>query len=291
VAGGLLAAAFAVFAARFFVLPDVSGVPPPQGLEIVGRVLDSFFVSLVAAIVLVVTIYLFGPIEGGGESSSIGTTLTRPSKIGATLSEMIWPTHEYWYRGHIGSYPRAVLVPELARHSREEIKDVDVYFLVIDPADQKTCQIYAKYRAGLPGGEKWTLQRVRQELLATILSCYSRKITDPQLRVHVGLLDEFTIFRVDLTARGALMTQISEKEEALRYDLESPAYASLRQDLRLSYEQARLLPDATEGVSEEDLDIPRTRKLLNDLQLSIELNDEAVLRVIELVRGKRNPYG
>jgi hypothetical protein len=212
------------------------------------------------------------------------------------LESALQGVNEWWYRGHTGRHFRSVTLPGLATQSRSTNIHKRAVIQILDPTDQVACEYYAKYRNSLRSAapdSPWDAQRVRCELCATVISAYIWKAKEQLLDVEIGLLAHVSLFRVDLASSLALVTKEDPREPALRFDNGTFFYEAYKEDLRLSYEQARIitLPMGMPPRSFDEMSNSNVRNLLIALSIDHpELDHASVLEIIRLTREARNPY-
>jgi hypothetical protein len=284
-----VAAFVAVISIRFFILPYFSGEQPQGVLVIVNSILDNLTAALVAGLATTSIILWLTP----PQQSRALVKIVEPVELKKTLKDALTQTNEFWYRGHTARWTRCVTVPQLAAEARAENISKNVYVIIIDPHNITVCDYYSRYRQRLRSAtksEQWTAKKVQLELIGTIVSAYAWQAQEPSLNISMALSDKVSLFRVDLTATSAVITQEDTREPALRCDADSIFYKAFREDVIMTYQQSRILPKA-QGVPFNDLTISNVRALLNDLGfVGMGLNDDDLMRVIAIARDAVNPY-
>ncbi len=272
---------------RFFVLPATTA---PTFLSVIAGALDVVFGALVGSVAVTsLILWLTPPPKQRGVIDVVF-----PFRIEQTLEEASGLTDEWWYRGHSGRHFRAVTLPRMATRARSANVTKKVVVQILDPTQESVCEYYASYRRSLrsaPRDRLWTLERVRRELYATIVSTYARKAQEPLLDITVALIDRVSLFRVDLSTRLAIITKEDPQEPALRFDQGTLFYDSYKEDLRLSLQQARALPNGVVGAPLAQLQQGNVADLLQRLGIrSPTITDEDIREIIGLVNKSENPY-
>ena len=257
--------AFLAFASlvitRFFLIPYLSGKPVEGILIIINAVLDNFLAALITSIsVTLLLLWLTPP----SAELAVMEVIDSP-RIAEVLKQGRDRVTEYWYKGNTGRYVRSVVLPNLAKEARLENATKNVFLIVLDPLNDNACEYYALFRKRLRSAVKdkpWTGLRVQLELYSTIVSTYAWKAQEPSLNVTVALVDVMSLFRIDFSSRLAVITREDERQPALMCEANTLFYKSYREDLFISLQQARVLPNNVIGVPLQHLDLNNTKKLI-----------------------------
>jgi hypothetical protein len=274
---------------RTFAVPAVFSSPTPKLVEILNVILDNLIASGVATIAIAgVIFYLNPPIVKKAEISVLA-----PLQISYVLQESRKETSLYWYSGGSGRFTRSVTIPELARAARARNQTTELVIQVIDPREGNLCDLYAHYRNRLRSASSkslWTRKRVQIESYATIVSAYSHHNAQPLLKITVGLSRKYSLFRIDLSSTCALITKEDPQEPALTCKSGSLFYQSFLEDLRLSLEQAFVLPGSV-CPNPEVLQPNHVSELLKKLGiLDPNLVESDFVQIIDKVKNYENPY-
>jgi hypothetical protein len=132
---------------------------------------------------------------------------------------------------------------------------------------------------------------VRAELLATIVAAYAWRSKEPLLELTVALHRNISLFRVDMSSSLLLITKEDSREPALRCDAGTFFYNAYRQDLRMSRDQADILPDSVLFDHKQKHAKQNVAKLINDLGLeTLKLSDSILEDIVKRVEDGTNPY-
>ena len=286
-----VAALLALLATRFLLLPRIWSLPANTLPQVFDSLLETFITSLAASLMIAAVVSWLTPPMAVTATMEV----VEPVAIKHTLEQALLGTDEWWYRGHSGRHFRSVTLPRLATESRAQNLTKRVVIQVLDPRSDQTCEYYAQYRQRLRSakrGRGWTKERVRAELLATIVSAYAWREKEPGLDITVGLIDSVSLFRVDLSSSLALITKEDPQEPALRCDSGTFFYRSYREDLLMSLQQARTLSAAVRTTLPEQLTTDAVKTLLVALGVaSGSVPDTTMSEVLTLVQRAENPYG
>jgi hypothetical protein len=280
-----------VLLVRFCLVPELFGLRAPSIPDALNAVLDALFATGLATIAIAsLVLWLTPPIMARSRIDVI-----EPREIGPQLAKARLGTREWWYRGGCGRYTRAVTIPYIATEARAQNMTKAVTIQILDPTVPSSCREYALYRNRLRSGKQgtpWTEQSVRLDLLGTIVSAYTWRAEEPLLNVEVGLHKTFSLLRIDLSSHLAVITKEDPLEPALKCDVGSFFYDSFLEDLRLTLQQARLLPKGPIGTPRAELTAADVQRLLGELGLQFPevLVAQDLEDIIAKVKDARNPY-
>ncbi|MGH3871557.1 MAG: hypothetical protein ACRDSR_08610 [Pseudonocardiaceae bacterium] len=228
----------------------------------------------------------------------------RGDAISAALAEAREGTDSWMFKGGTGTFTRAVTLPECIRQAREVGRALTVRLEILDPTNDEKCERYAVLQRSVSHtvdgtGERWTAQRAQKESFATILAACWYKQRYQLLTVEVGLTPTVTTFRWDLSPRCLVMTQfvtpLDTREPALLIERGSSYYDRYVTELRISFEQSRLLPieQAARAVPlGDEPSVEQAQKLFVavNLPLPASFDDADVADIIRKAVQARNPY-
>lgn len=203
-------------------------------------------------------------------------------------------TDEYWFEGGTGRFTRSKTIPEMAINARHSNFSKKIVLILINPNNDKVCSSYVDYRNRIKSGIKkeWNHNKLKKEILATIVSAYSWKKEQPLLEVTIGLIDHYSMFRIDLSTKLAVITKEDTSEPALMCEEETFFFKSYLEDLRLSLRQSNILNKDIEGIPFNELNEVKIRKFINSLEFNTStLDDDDFYDILNLVKEGENPYG
>ncbi|MEU8633236.1 hypothetical protein AB0C38_13770 [Amycolatopsis sp. NPDC048633] len=277
---------------QFVIVPLASSARPPSAAAVAGSLSGALFTSIVSGVVIA-TILLWLTPEKDEKNQPIEVIAAYERKEVHERSRS--DTNIWWYVGAIGRYNRAIAFPDLARRARLENASKNIVLLLIDPDNIDTCERYARWRNGLrstSGSEGWDATRVRRELLATILCAYSWSAQESFLEITVGLKNEWSLLRVDMSSRLAIVTAEDAQYPALKCRSDGFYYNILREDFRLGLAQARQLPKSVAAVPLKELNSENAQKIFGELSLRLDgLSPSDVGEIVRIAKKPENPYG
>ena len=212
-----------------------------------------------------------------------------PSEISGELSDAAKIATEWEYRGGCGRYQRFDVLPALANSATASGRGRYAYVEILDPDNTELCEKYATYRNNRRSGRgAWSADRVRLEVLATIFSAYNYAKT-ANLEVELYLASGFSLFRVDLSDKYAVVTQEDERLPALKLAAESHYYREIQEDLRITRSTAKKLPIHTSRLQ------VRCRESLNQVAEALGvglqgIQSEKLDELIVMIHSPASPY-
>jgi hypothetical protein len=275
-------------------VPDAAGIIPkdPSWLTIVSRLLDSIFISL--TVTVAIGWFLF-KIELPDEEKKF--EIVEPFKIGELFQRERSGTDEWFFSGGTGRFTRSKTIPELSKIAKNNNQHINIKIQVIDPTDEQVCSNYAKYRKGLRSAENkdlghWTKEYVRQEILTTIVSAIIHKSHYPLLDIAIGLKNNFSTMRIDMSSKVAIITKEDKQEPALVCREGSFLYRTYKEEILQTfkeYKQVNTLPEFE--FSLKDLTVDNVREVIEKLCLSDGLSNDDYVKVHTFLKENKNPYG
>lgn len=272
------------------MIPYFAGKPIEGITSIVYAIIDNLLVALVTSISITLLLLWFTP---PNIESAIMEVVESP-RISEILKRGRNRAMEYWYKGNTGRYFRSITLPALAREARLDNSTKNVFLLILDPTKHNACEYYALFRQRLRSAKKenfWSEKRVQCELNATIVSAYAWKAQEPALNIKVALVNVVSLFRIDFSSNLVLITREDERQPALMCETSSLFYKSYREDLVVSFQQARVLSDSVKGTYLQNLNTRSVRDLIFALGLDDqELSDADINNIINIVKKAESPY-
>lgn len=152
-------------------------------------------------------------------------------------------TRSWEYRGAIGDVLRKVTLPACVEASSEA--DLSVRIEILDPDDEALCSAYAQHRALLATGaerDDWTVQRTREEVLATVFAACWYRHQHRSLDIRVGLSSVLHTLCWDRSTDRMIITQDGSAGYALIFDKDRPYFDAFGSELTHSFLRTRQLP-------------------------------------------------
>jgi len=126
--------------------------------------------------------------------------VVKPWQIREVLIAPLGDTKNYWFRGRSGRFLRGSVMPALNQAGSQDAQRRTLKMILPDPADDATLQSYADYRSSLAYDKKtWTLDLIRIEIIATILSAARYCSSNVFFQADIYLKSDFSLFRMDMS--------------------------------------------------------------------------------------------
>jgi hypothetical protein len=152
--------------------------------------------------------------------------------------------------------------------------------------------LYASHRNSLPdaGQDPWDSDRIRNEILATILVAGQTAAGNRLLKVQVFVLPEFSLFRYDLSDTGLVLTREDKRWPGWFSPAGTKFYASVQEDLRIASERGQEIDLGQADWSTGALSLTTIPTLVRQLGFAIALTSTEVRSVLKAANSRANPY-
>lgn len=235
----VLAGTVAKYVGLLFVLFVLLGLIRYH-LNEVGDPLDGFLISLldnlsagiITAAVAAVLLFFVSPRISLEENLAVLDAWN----INPALKKPLATTRLYYFRGRSGRWVRAQVLPALATAASRESIQRDVHLILPDPANTDVLRNYAEYRNSLPhdSTDSWSSERIRNEIIATILEAGRLASRNIFFQAQVALLTDFSLFRADLSDDALILTREDPRMPGWFTSSSTRFYASYKEDLRIA---------------------------------------------------------
>ncbi|MEM8943989.1 MAG: hypothetical protein AAGD11_02315 [Planctomycetota bacterium] len=276
---------------RFLGLPYLDDQLSVGFLTFCAILLDGFVVSFIVTVFIGSYIFWLSP-ELVRESEM---DVVEPKEIGPLLSQALTDTRKWVYKGACGRYTRATTLPRLAKAARHKGIGRDVRIVILDPADDQLCEAYATYRRSLKSAnpnDPWTANRVKEEVLATIVTAFCFKHEEPLLTIDLFLINHFSAFRLDISDRYVVVTKEDKEAAGLRADANTYFYDSYVDDVRLSERQGKEVRFNEQVPAKGRIQTTELKKVIIDAELLPEakLEELDLDLILNAVSNPKDPY-
>lgn len=276
---------------RAFIFNELDSTGAPDNTALIRSFFDSLMATiLVTASVTFALTWLRSPIQ-----ENISETFIQPFEIDECLRSGAIDTREWYYLGHTGRYIRSQILPFINKDSLAKNENKKIKIIIIDPLNAKLCEFYATYRNDSRSihitKEKWSAERVKNDLLATVLCMIELHKANSMLEVDVGFLNNVSLFRADISSNMALITQEDNQEPGIRYSSDSHFYRCYRRELELAWRQSQTLTISAVSSSLDLNDVSSMRNCLSEVGLDASrLSDESIKDAGVQAQKKESPY-
>lgn len=276
---------------RFLVLPQFDQELEANIAKFSAALLDGLVISLIVTVLIGSFVFWLTP-EILKKSVM---DVIEPKEIGPLLKKSVTDTRVWIYKGACGRYTRATTLPALASAAKHEGLGRDVRITVLNPNNDELCAEYATYRRSLKSannGHPWTESKVKEEVIATVVSALRFRHEEPLLRIELYLIDHFSAFRLDISDQYVIVTKEDKEAAGLRADSGTYFYDSYKDDVRLSERQSINVNYQNEIPLGDAL----TEEALRSLILEARLVDEEKLAGLDLgairesINSPKDPY-
>jgi len=275
---------------RYIALPQVDATIGSGWVFAVARVSETLLASFVVTVAIGAFVFWLTP----GIMRIAPMEVIEPREIGPLLERALLTSSFWWYKGSAGRYFRAVTLPEMARAARKESLSREVNALILDPTDDRLCEEYATYRRSLKSAtesDPWTKQRVKCELVATIMTVLRYQEQEPLLRIRLGLTRYLSSFRLDLSSQYVIVTKEDRDAPAMRCDKDTYFYRSYYDEIVLAHRQAREIKGGIRIPAAAELTAADVGRVLASVGMGNSGMDEEDLKgVIRMLTQPKNPY-
>lgn len=276
---------------RYVLLPKLDSSLEASFLKFLALILDGFSISLLVSVLIGGFLFWVTP---DIVKKSIMDVID-PKEIGPLLKKASSDSRAWIYKGACGRYTRATTLPMMAKAARQEGIGRDIRIILLDPSNDLLCDEYAIYRRSLKSatrGNRWTKSKVKEEVMATVISALRYKHEEPLLRIEVHLINQFSAFRFDISDQYVIITKEDSEAAGLKADKSTYFYDSYIDDLRLSERQSKRISYNQKIPLGDDL----TTSNIKDLIIEVGLVSESDLEMLDMeyiiscVNAPEDPY-
>ena len=196
-------------------------IGPPTKDVIISILVELISGSLIILAFYVLYIYFIGPNMGLREVSVV-----RPQDISGRMKALPLDVSIYMFWGRSGSFFRAYPLLELDRQATQNKHNIRIEVLLPDPEEILLVHSYRDILRSL--GENERENPLLPNVIATCMACAIVSANNKFLEIRVHLSRFLPAFRLDLSDKGAILTQDDKKKTALFLDYGSEFYEMFR---------------------------------------------------------------
>jgi hypothetical protein len=276
---------------RFLVLPQFDTTLEVSFSKFSASLLDGLVISLIVTVLIGSFVFWLTP-EILKKSVM---DVIEPKEIGPLLKKSATDTRTWIYKGACGRYTRATTLPSLASAAKHEGLGRDIRITILNPKNNLLCAEYATYRRSLKSandGHPWTENKVKEEIIATIVSTLRYRHEEPLLRIELYLIDHFSAFRLDISDQYVVVTKEDKEASGLRADSGTYFYDSYKDDVRLSERQSIKINYHNEVPIGDLLTEDTLRSFILDADLvnSVKLKELSIAEILIAINSPEDPY-
>lgn len=244
-----------------------------------SNIIDNLAAGLVVAIVSSILLMACSPRHVVEED----VAALEPWNIRPVLDAALPTTRRYWFRGRSGRFLRTSVMPVLGDAGSRQSQLREMSILLPDPTNHTTLADYAFYRNSLKGqAGRWTAERIRDEILATIITAARHVTTNHFLQIEVYLANDFSLFRMDMADDQLVLSREDPMWPAILCSGRSKFYASYIEEFRNEAAKAARVPLGKASVPDPLLaaDVPTIVAALNIVLNLSQADAENVARAV-----------
>jgi hypothetical protein len=197
---------------------------------VTGDVINEVLLHVLADALVVLAFYALYMHFIGPNDELREISVTRPKDIREQMEQLPVDTRFYVFWGRSGSYFRAHPLLALDKQSRAQKLVTDVEIVLPDPTDDRLIQSYRDILNSL--GENSSNNPLLANVLATSIACAIVSANNKYINIKLFYSRFLPAFRVDISERGAILTQDDPAKSALFFQPESEFYEMLRTTVR-----------------------------------------------------------
>lgn len=255
--------------------------------DFIISLLDNLCAGIFTAICGVIFIYLVSPRISFDENLSVLDAWN----INQALKKPLGITKAYFHRGRTGRWARTDVMPALYYAACKEGIQREIHLFLPDPRCRENLEAYAHYRNSLKHevDDVWIWQRVRNEIVATILVASQLSARSIFFKSNVVLLEDFSIFRADLTDEALILTREDKRMPGWISTRSSLFYASYLEELHMASERGRKL-DLRSMIISEKFETSSVRPSLKSLGIEMDLSEVDCEEIVKAIKETKSTY-
>lgn len=275
---------------RYWVLSQLDQSLAVSWPQFAATLTENILISVIVTVAIALSYFWLVPPPSRTPKIELVDARELPAVFDAAF-----PTTPFWsYRGGCGRYLRTVSIPKMAMYARKMSHTRDMTAVILDPRDEDLCKAYARYRSSTQSAgvdEPWTLERVRQEVYATIVSTIDVSHQEPQIVMNLWLSPMFSSFRIDMCSQYAIITKEDRLAPAIRADVGTYLYDAYRDEISLVAKQSTSVNFPKDGGALGTFSAEVVKNVLASTDLGFAtLNDDDYNEISRLLKQPRNPY-
>ncbi|MGV8856529.1 MAG: hypothetical protein ACOH2L_18040 [Devosia sp.] len=259
----------------------------PNG--ILRDVVDGVFMQVLTGSLIILCFYglymhFIGPNPGLRE-----VTVIRPRDISGRMKELPVAARNYMFWGRSGSYFRSYPLLMLDEQAKVQKRTIDVEVVLPDPMDDRLIGLYRDILSSLD--EPSEGNSLLANVLATSMACAIVSANNKYINIRVYYSKFLPAFRVDLSDKGAILTQDDKSKSALFFEFGSEFYEMFVNTVKSETAVSREVKweDALfkgKKLEERSCD----KETLNAFGIAITNVDELQAQVAEMITKRKHRY-
>lgn len=287
---GVVLALFCLFAIRFWLIPSFNADLKLTGWQFFAKFTEDLTTGLIVSVAIAIFLWWIAP----PKKENAGISLIPADDLKKTFANALKTSNGWSFSGGCGRYFRTAVMDAMAKRALADSFTVKVEAVILNPANQSLCAQHASFRTGTRRGQSeggWTAEKVKQELLATLIVAKRKKHQNPLIDLTIRVSDHFSGFRVDIAEDYAIETREDPTAPALKCEGGLYYYQALVNEFHLLKEQSKPISGG-EVECAAAKDEPSILAALGAMGLgAVSLTTQDVAAIMKAIQKPKNPYG
>lgn len=218
---------FLFFLVSLFVCIGVFwALNPGSFFEAIKSIAISATVEISSAILIILIVYFSYVKLIGVNREAQEVRVIRPGDINSEIRSLPLATSYYYLWGRSATYFRSETLRALDNYSRENRITVEVSVLLPDPLIEELRNAYDDMMAAV--GEPRGQNKLLKNAIATATICAIISANNRNIRINLFFSKFLPAFRVDISEKGAILTEDDKKLYALAFSRDSQFFEMFR---------------------------------------------------------------
>lgn len=258
---------------------------PPQSPVALVSFLNNLIALIASTIAASAAVLFFTPKTV--KSSDIN--VVDPHDLHNALDALVNDTETHEYLGHTARWNRAKTLERLLEKAKRTRSTKTITWIILDPNDNKACEYYSQFGHANrgKGATIITKKDVKIELLTTILICLKYR-KEPFIDINLYLNNKISLFRLDITESGILLTKPYSDEPAIMFPNGTFFYRSYKEEFHIAKKQSKVV---NLDIEQLEFNPNNCRSMLKELGINHnDLTDVTIESIIKQVNKPVKPY-
>ena len=186
----------------------------------------SIITEVLSGVIIIALFYLLYMHFIGPNHARKDVSVIRPQDISEKLQTLPKRVTGYMFWGRSGSFFRSYPMLELDKEARDKKHNINIDVLLPNPEEKHLVDSYRDILVSL--GESEGDDSLLSHVIATCLVCAILDANNRYLNVRIYISSFLPGFRLDLSDKGAILTQDDKKKSALFFEKGSEFYEMFR---------------------------------------------------------------
>lgn len=255
-----------------------------SGKEILLEQVKSVTSALITVLFGLFLVAMFLPTPESGEIAEV-----QPSDITREFVQLLSSADRWRYKGNFGRYLRGKVLPTLAGRP-----NVHISACLIDPTDEKLCELHADYRGSINAidkGKRFTADTVATEVVVTIVIAAWHAV-NRQMAIEIFLSKSFDPMRIDSNDEAMIITVEDRRSPALRISRNHFTYSHFELQMTTARQQSRKvdLTGIRKGIELGEMTAADVSTVLQTAGMRALCDRLGADNILTACRKSKNPY-